>query len=161
PGRTEQRHQRVRLLHLSARLPVFPVGLCRRQRGRHVRAGVRPLGAGEPVVQPMTRPVLRCAIYLAVLALAAVVAMPMYWLVVSALKSSDEIFTATPRWLPATLDWENFAAAWQGAAFGRYFINSVAVAAAILLLQLTTASLAAFALARRRFAGRGVILFAV
>ncbi|HEV3395301.1 MAG TPA: carbohydrate ABC transporter permease [Xanthobacteraceae bacterium] len=109
----------------------------------------------------MTRRLLRAALYLAVLALVAVVAMPMYWLLVTAFKASDEIFTATPRWLPAALEWRNFVTAWQGAAFGRYFVNSLMVAAAILLLQLATSSLAAFALARRRFAGRGVILLGV
>ncbi len=109
----------------------------------------------------MIRILGRVGIYAAILALAALVAMPMYWLLVSALKASDEIFTATPRWLPATLEWSNFARAWEGAAFGRYFFNSVVVALAILLLQLTTASLAAFALARRRFRGRGIILLAV
>jgi sn-glycerol 3-phosphate transport system permease protein len=109
----------------------------------------------------MKRALLRSGLYLALAALAAIVAMPVYWLVVSAFKRSDEIFTATPRWLPAGLEWHNFALAWQGAAFGRYFINSIAVAAAILLLQLATSSLAAFALARRRFVGRGAILFFV
>jgi ABC-type glycerol-3-phosphate transport system permease component len=113
------------------------------------------------MVQSMIRMLGRVGIYGAILALAALVAMPMYWLLVSALKASDEIFTATPRWLPATLEWSNFARAWEGAAFGRYFFNSVVVALAILLLQLTTASLAAFALARRRFRGRGIILLAV
>jgi sn-glycerol 3-phosphate transport system permease protein len=113
------------------------------------------------MVQPMIRMLGRVGIYGAILALAALVAMPMYWLLVSALKTGDEIFTATPRWLPATLEWSNFVRAWEGAAFGRYFLNSVVVALAILLLQLTTASLAAFALARRRFRGRGIILLAV
>ena len=106
-------------------------------------------------------PLRRIALFFALLALAALVAMPMYWLVVSAFKTSDEIFTPTPRWLPAGLDWHNFVEAWQSAAFGRYFINSIAVTLAILLLQLATSSLAAFALARRRFACRGIILFAV
>jgi ABC-type glycerol-3-phosphate transport system permease component len=87
--------------------------------------------------------------------------MPMYWLLVSAFKPSDEIFTPTPRWLPSHLEWHNFVLAWQGAAFGRYFVNSVLVVLAILLLQLVTSSLAAFALARRRFVGRGIILLAV
>jgi ABC-type glycerol-3-phosphate transport system permease component len=109
----------------------------------------------------MKRALLRAALYLALLALAAVVVMPMYWLVVSAFKASDEIFTPTPRWLPADIEWHNFVLAWQGAAFGRYFVNSVLVVLAILLLQLATSSLAAFALARRRFVGRGIILLGV
>ena len=109
----------------------------------------------------MKRALPRASLYLALLAMATVVAMPMYWLLVSAFKASDEIFTPTPHWLPSGLEWRNFVLAWQGAAFGRYFVNSVVVAVAILLLQLTTSSLAAFALARRRFAGRGVVLLIV
>lgn len=109
----------------------------------------------------MSRALFRLALYAAVLAVAALVAMPMYWLVVSAFKSSDEIFTSTPRWLPAALEWRNFGRAWQGAAFGRYFLNSTVVALAIVFLQLATSSLAAYALARRRFVGRTVVLLAV
>jgi sn-glycerol 3-phosphate transport system permease protein len=109
-------------------------------------------------MMPMLR---RATLYSAILALAAFVATPMYWIVVTAFKASDEIFTPTPRWLPATPQWENFVLAWQGAAFGRYFINSIVVTAAILVLQLATSSLAAFALARRRFAGSGIILLAI
>jgi len=109
----------------------------------------------------MTRVLARAALYAALLAVAALVAMPMYWLVISAFKSSDEIFTATPRWLPAALEWRNFGRAWEGAAFGRYFLNSIVVALAIVFLQLATSSLAAYALARRRFVGRTVVLLAV
>lgn len=89
---------------------------------------------------------------------AAIVAMPMYWMVVTSLKRSDEIFTPVPRWLPAGFAWQNFVMAWNGAAFGRYFVNSVIVTCAILGLQLTTASLAAYALARGRFPGRHAVL---
>ncbi|HME30727.1 MAG TPA: carbohydrate ABC transporter permease [Pseudolabrys sp.] len=109
----------------------------------------------------MKRALLRTSLYVALLATATIVAMPMYWLVVSAFKASDEIFTPIPRWLPSGLEWRNFVLAWQGAAFGRYFVNSVVVTAAILLLQLTTSSLAAFALARRHFPGRGIVLLIV
>lgn len=109
----------------------------------------------------MKRALLRTSLYVALLAMATLVAMPMYWLLVSAFKASDEIFTPTPHWLPSGLEWRNFVLAWQGAAFGRYFVNSVLVAVSILLLQLTTSSLAAFALARRRFVGRGIVLLIV
>ena len=109
----------------------------------------------------MTRALARAALYAALLGVAALVAMPMYWLVISAFKSSDEIFTSTPRWLPAALEWRNFGRAWEGAAFGRYFLNSIVVALAIVFLQLASSSLAAYALARRRFVGRGIVLLAV
>ncbi len=109
----------------------------------------------------MSRMLRRGGLYGVVFLVAAIVAMPMYWLVVSAFKRSDEIFTATPRWLPSSPAWENFVQAWHGAAFGRYFINSALVVLAIVVLQLVTASLAAYALARRRFPGRQAILLVI
>lgn len=96
-----------------------------------------------------------------VLLLAVVVGTPIYWVMATSLKRSDEIFTATPRWLPSGFEWQNFVQAWTSAAFGRYFINSAFVALAILLLQLTTSSLAAYALSRRRFPGRDAILLTI
>ena len=109
----------------------------------------------------MIRRLRRAGIYASVIVAAVLVAMPMYWLVVSAFKRSDEIFTATPRWLPSALEWQNFARAWNGAAFGRYFVNSTLVVLAILGLQLVTSSLAAYALSRRRFAGRHAVLLVI
>jgi ABC-type glycerol-3-phosphate transport system permease component len=103
----------------------------------------------------------RLASWLIMILGTAVVAMPMYWLLVTSLKGSDEIFTAAPRWLPAGFAWQNFVVAWNSAAFGRYFLNSAIVSLAILLLQLTTASLAAYALARCRFPGQHAVLLIV
>jgi sn-glycerol 3-phosphate transport system permease protein len=109
----------------------------------------------------MIRTLRRLALYIVVLGVAVIVATPMYWLVVSAFKARDEIFTATPRWLPAGLEWHNFVDAWNGASFGRYFLNSIGVTSAIVLLQLITSSLAAFALARREFPGRTFVLLVI
>src|SRR6516162_9276349 len=49
----------------------------------------------------MKRALPRTSLYVALLATATIVAMPMYWLMVSAFKASDEIFTPIPRWLPS------------------------------------------------------------
>src|SRR5579872_3603536 len=80
--------------------------------------------------------------------------LPLYWMVVTALKDKSEVFTATPQWWPTHLAWSNFAAAWNAEPFARFFVNSVVVTVTIVGLQVITASLAAYALARFQFAGR-------
>lgn len=87
--------------------------------------------------------------------------LPFFWMVVTALKDKPEVFSATPQWWPAHPRWENFGQAWRGAPFGRFFVNSIIVSAAIVLIQLVTASLGAFALARYRFLGRRAVFTAV
>jgi sn-glycerol 3-phosphate transport system permease protein len=59
---------------------------------------------------------------------------------------------------PVTID--NFVKAWEAAPFARYFVNTVLLVAMVLAAQLVLVTLAAYALARFRFPGRG-ILFAL
>ncbi len=56
---------------------------------------------------------------------------------------------------PLTLD--NFRAAWNAAPFARYFVNTVALVTLVLVAQLVLCTLAAYAFARYRFPGRGVL----
>lgn len=59
--------------------------------------------------------------------------------------------------LLAPLSLENFPLAWKQAPFARYFLNTVILATSILSVQLVVGTLAAFAFARLRFAGRGIL----
>ncbi len=64
---------------------------------------------------------------------------------------------ATSFSLFAPLTFENFREAWDHAPFLRYMINTVAITSLILVGQLVLCTLAAFALARMEFRGRGLI----
>jgi sn-glycerol 3-phosphate transport system permease protein len=59
---------------------------------------------------------------------------------------------------PLTLD--NFAAAWDAAPFGRYFLNTFVLVSTVLAAQLVLCTLAAFAFARTAFPGAS-LLFAL
>ncbi len=56
---------------------------------------------------------------------------------------------------PLTLD--NFRRAWAAAPFARYFFNTTLLVTLILAVQLVLATLAAYAFARFRFAGRNLL----
>jgi multiple sugar transport system permease protein len=77
----------------------------------------------------------------------------------TSLKAPGEVFREPPVWWPAVPRWSNYAEAVRAAPFARFFLNSVAVSGAITAGQLATASAAAFALARRAFPGRRLILW--
>lgn len=65
------------------------------------------------------------------------------------------------RFVPfAPLTLENFVRAWDQAPFARYFLNTVMLVTMILAVQLLVGTLAAFAFARLKFPGRG-LLFAL
>ncbi len=64
---------------------------------------------------------------------------------------------ATSFSLFAPLSLENFSAAWDQAPFMRYMLNTVVITSMILASQLVLCTLAAYALARMRFFGRGLV----
>ena len=80
---------------------------------------------------------------------------PFFWMVSNALRTDAEIFTVPPQLLPHSAQWDNFVQAWSYLPFGRFFLNSAFVAAAITAIVLVVSSLAAYAFARLRFFGRG------
>ena len=59
--------------------------------------------------------------------------------------------------LTAPLTLENFVKAWNDAPFARYFLNTFILVTTILVAQFVLCTLAAYAFARYRFPGRGIL----
>jgi N,N'-diacetylchitobiose transport system permease protein len=87
---------------------------------------------------------------------AVVVAFPIYWMVLAAIKPAGELQSAAPVTLTPTLD--SFRRVLDVENFGLYFVNSLVVAVAVVALSLLVSFLAAVALTRFRFRGRTVLL---
>lgn len=99
----------------------------------------------------------RIALYL-VLSLGAVFcAFPFVWMILSALKTREEVTHLPPTIFPAHPQWQNFRTAWELAPFGRYFLNTGLVAACVVAGTMVTSLLAAYAFARIDFLGRSVL----
>jgi len=98
----------------------------------------------------------RAILHAVLMLYSVVVAYPMIWLLLASLKNSRELFER-PWGLPASPVWANFVKAWIEAGIGRCFVNSVFVTAISMFFILAIGSMAAYALARFVFPGRGVI----
>lgn len=86
---------------------------------------------------------------------------PFYWMVLTAFRPSQEVFSATFHWLPQTFVWfDNFREAFAKAPLLRFMANGVLICAGILAVQLLTAIPCAYALAKYEFRGRN-LLFAL
>lgn len=97
---------------------------------------------------------LRALAYLALTLGSVVMVAPFAWMLSTALKPPADAFVYPPQWIPASITFENFERVWTSVPFGRYTFNSVFVALSVMLLELLTASMAAYAFARLRFPGR-------
>ena len=87
---------------------------------------------------------------------AVLVAVPLYWMVLSAFKPAGELQSAAPWTFAPSFDSFERVLGWQG--FGRYFLNSTIVALCVVALSMLLSFLSAVALTRFRFKGRTVLL---
>src|SRR5438552_17746232 len=99
----------------------------------------------------------RALLYALATAAGVVMAFPFVWMLLTSVKSESEATAFPPGLLPTQWLFSNYADAWRAAPFGRYFLNSAIMALGTIALSLATAALAAYALARMRVPGRGLI----
>ncbi len=83
---------------------------------------------------------------------------PIFYLLCISFKSRGEVIQYPPLLLPTRLMAANYVEALHAAPLGRFLLNSLIVATAMTLLQVGTAILAAFALARLNFRGKKLVL---
>lgn len=82
---------------------------------------------------------------------------PVYYLVTTSLKSR-EAWTQDQFGLPLSPTFDNYAAVFQDGRIPVWFLNSVVVTGASVLMATVVSALAAFAIARLRFRGRAFLL---
>lgn len=99
----------------------------------------------------------RVLLYVLLVIVAALIAIPFIWMISSAFKDQIGIYANPPTWIPSPWITDNFAAAWTQVPFGQFFLNSFKVAGLNTVGQLITCTLAAYAFARLRFPGRDLI----
>jgi len=83
---------------------------------------------------------------------------PILYMVSISLKTGSEIFRLPPTLLPEAWQLSNYIEALRSAPLLRFIFNSLVAAGLITVLQLLTSILAAYALARMKFRGQGIVL---
>jgi len=92
---------------------------------------------------------------------AVLMLLPFAWMVSTSLKPQYELFTVPPTWIPSELRWDTYAKAMSAGNFGRYALNSLSLAIANMITNVSLAALAGYAFARLRFPGRRVLFVLV
>jgi N,N'-diacetylchitobiose transport system permease protein len=95
------------------------------------------------------------------IALTLVVAFPVFWMASTAFKPTGDIVSYTPHVLPWPPTLEHFQTAVTRPFFANYVRNSLAVVSAAVVLSILVAALAALAVARMRWRGRGAYLLLI
>ena len=112
-----------------------------------------------------------CLILLVIVALLFL--FPLYWIITGALKTGADINATEPVWFPSEITLENFEGLFSRRSaplfeiFGitgpkvpgaiRWLVNTVFMSVAAMILTCITASMAGYALAKKRFVGRTLL----
>jgi multiple sugar transport system permease protein len=98
---------------------------------------------------------------LAVLALLGAAIFPLYWMLVTSLTSSPDLFASPPHLLPNLKEFSVYRDAFAKIPVATWLANSAIVASGTTALSIALALLPAYALSRFRFRGRGLLGFAL
>ncbi len=92
---------------------------------------------------------------------AAVQFFPILYMLSISIKSSNDVFTWPPTLIPEVFVWTNFGDAMEAAPLLRFLFNSFIAACGIMMVQVATSILAAYALARMNFPGKNLFLWLI
>ena len=83
---------------------------------------------------------------------------PFYWLFISSLKEENELYQMPPTWIPKKAIWEHYIEIFKEYNLMTYIKNSLIVAGTTTLVSILIAAPAAYALAKFKMKGKGIIL---
>ena len=81
---------------------------------------------------------------------------PLYWIITGSFKTAQDINAQVPQWFPLEPTLDNYTRLFARPAV-RWLLNTVVIAVAAMFLTCLTASLAGYALAKKRFYGRQLL----
>ncbi|HOU15003.1 MAG TPA: carbohydrate ABC transporter permease [Anaerolineae bacterium] len=96
--------------------------------------------------------------HLFIIVLGLTMVYPILWMIVSSFKPNTMIFS-DPGLIPKAVTLENYVSGWKGYAgvtFGKFFANSLFMCAVAIVGNLISCTMAAYAFARLKFAGRNL-----
>lgn len=85
---------------------------------------------------------------------------PIVWILLTSLKTKQQIYVFPVQYLPRPLTWENYVELFQISDFGRYFVNSMAVSVVGSAVAMVFAIMGGYVMARFQFKGRSGLMLA-
>lgn len=82
---------------------------------------------------------------------------PILTLLITSLKSEQDMYDSTVIFIPRSLEFLNFIAMWNHMGAGNLMLNSIVSSLGLGILQMVSCTLVAYGLARFKFKGRGLI----
>jgi ABC-type glycerol-3-phosphate transport system permease component len=99
--------------------------------------------------------------YVAAIAITVIMLFPIYWMVISSLKTSTELLYPVPTLWPREFQWQNFPNVLNRAPFVRYLFNTLVSTFFMMIGELIIGILAAYGFAKGKFKGQNMLFMLV
>lgn len=99
--------------------------------------------------------------YVVAIGITLIMLFPIYWMVISSLKTSTELLYPVPTLWPRDFQWQNFPNVLNRAPFVRYLFNTLVSTFFMMIGELVIGILAAYGFAKGRFKGQNVLFMLV
>ena len=99
-------------------------------------------------------PAINGLFYILLVFFAILFMMPLFWMVSTSLKSSGEIFSIPPQWIPEKLEWSNYLDAINSFPFVRYAANSIFITTASIIGGVLSSAYVAYGFAKLKWPGK-------
>jgi ABC-type glycerol-3-phosphate transport system permease component len=109
----------------------------------------------------ITSKAARIGIHTVLIAIGIIWIYPFFWMITSSFKSNTEFLVSGANPLPKEWMWENYVRAWNNANFSGYFMNTVIITVATVIITVVLCALTGYALGRVNFPGRKGIMVAI
>jgi multiple sugar transport system permease protein len=95
--------------------------------------------------------------FVVLVCMSAVMILPLYIMLSTALKTTQDVFLYPPKWFPEPAVWRNFIDAFKSRPFGQYFYNTSMYAVVGTLGEVLSSAVVAYGFSRYRGKGRNIL----
>ena len=104
---------------------------------------------------------MKIAGYVAMFLVLAIIALPLYWVIVTSFKTPDMVYIQPPAWWPEPVTAAPYGRVAENVPFEAYFRNSIIITTILVAVKLILGILSAYAFVYLRFPGRGLVFMLV
>lgn len=119
--------------------------------------GIRPKTSARSAANVTKKVVTGFLYVIGIIFLLLVFLVPVYWMVLTAVESANQVVQNPPLFWVSAPQWDNFVKAFESIDFWHYTKNSLIVTFSVMILQFITVIPAAYAFARYRFKGKKIL----
>ncbi|TRY17889.1 carbohydrate ABC transporter permease [Tessaracoccus rhinocerotis] len=99
-------------------------------------------------------------VYILLVAAALGILLPFYWMVMSSIKTNNEVFTVPIKWWPDIPQWQHYVEIFAKSDMTTWLKNTLLLSVVVTFMQVLTGSFAAYGFSKVRFPGRDVLFLA-